>query len=71
MAIIEQARQNVEAIRQIGERAREEARRTGTSISYWDKSIGAIVREYPDGRLVRVKAIPREDHEPVGPDAFR
>lgn len=50
--LAELARKNAGAISRIGEDAREEARRTGTSISYYDRDSGQYLIEWPaEGRI--------------------
>jgi len=56
MMIFERARENADAIRRAGDRAREEARQAGACIYYIDKARGdGIIREHPDGRRERVE----------------
>jgi hypothetical protein len=63
MIIFDRARENAEAIRRIGERAREEARQAGTCIYFIDKTRSEyIIREYPDGRQERVEGDSKAAH---------
>lgn len=54
--VLETLRQNTEAIRQVGRRAQDEARRAGVPVCYIDRSAYGddIIREYPDGRRERM-----------------
>jgi hypothetical protein len=55
MILFEKVRQNAEALRQVGARALEEARRAGVPAYYMDPAYGDdIIREYPDGRRERM-----------------
>lgn len=66
MILFERARQNAAALKNLGARAREEARQVGKPVRYLDPAHGDdIIREYPDGRRERlsgdgrVVALPR------------
>ena len=56
MVLFEKIRENADAIRQIGERAIQEARRLGVPYHYMDPSLcDGIIREMPDGTRQRVE----------------
>lgn len=58
MMLFDKARENAEAIRQIGSRAIEEARRAGVPAFYMDPALGAgIIREMPDGTRHRLQTV--------------
>ncbi len=66
MMIFEKAKQNADAIRRAGDRAREEARQAGTCIYFIDKARGdGIIREYPDGHQERVENEEKTVHGPI------
>ena len=57
MILFDKARQNAEALRQVGERALEAAKVAGVPVYYLDPACGDdVVREFPNGcreRIVR------------------
>ena len=56
MVLFDALRDHADAIRQVGERAAEEARRLGVPCHYMDATISAgIIRELPDGSRQRVE----------------
>lgn len=56
MILFDRIRENADAIRQIGNRAVEEARRLGVPSHYGDPALGeGIIRETPDGTRQRVE----------------
>ena len=58
MVLFERIRENADAIRQVGDRAVEEARKLGVPSHYCDPALGdGIIRELPDGtrQLVELK----------------
>ncbi len=56
MVLFDKIRENAEAIRLIGERAVEEAKRLGVPCHYMDPSLcDGIVREMPDGNRQHVE----------------
>jgi hypothetical protein len=58
MRVTEWIRSHPEALRRVGEHAREKARRTGTSITYRELAEG-LVRDWPaEGRRERIELGP-------------
>lgn len=56
MILFDRIRENADAIRRIGDRAVEEARRLGVPSHYGDPALGeGIIREMPDGTRQRVE----------------
>ena len=56
MVLFDALRKNSDAIRRVGERAAEEARRLGVPCHYMDAAVCAgIIREMPDGSRQRVE----------------
>jgi hypothetical protein len=56
MVLFDALRKNADAIRRIGERAVEEARRLGVPCHYMDAAVcDGIIREMPDGLRQRVE----------------
>ena len=56
MVLFDKLRENAETIRQVGERAVQEARRLGVPSHYMDTTVCAgIIREMPDGSRQRVE----------------
>jgi hypothetical protein len=56
LVVLETLRRNAEAIRQVGQRALDEARSAGVPVYYTDRPAYGddIIREYPDGRRERM-----------------
>ncbi len=72
LVLFERARKNAAAIRRIGQSAREEARLTGTSIFYVERSAKTqIIEEHSDGRRERVTAGSDKAYAPVRSFASR
>ncbi|GJD37185.1 hypothetical protein [Methylobacterium aerolatum] len=56
MMLFEQVRKNESAVRQVGARAIDAARRAGVAAYYMDPSLGeGIIKEMPDGSRHRLK----------------
>jgi hypothetical protein len=69
MVLFDKARQNAEALRQVGERALADARKAGVPVYYMDDAFGDdIIREFPDGHRER---IPRGQHGAIVPISAR
>lgn len=69
MVLFEKLRENADAIRRVGERAVEEARRLGVPCHYMDATIcDGIIREMPDGSRQRVEL---KDGEEIVVETFR
>lgn len=55
MVLFDKARQNAEALRQVGERALADAKKAGVPVYYMDDAFGNdIIREFPDGHRERL-----------------
>lgn len=62
MMLFEKARENAAAIRQIGARAIEEARKAGVPVFYMDPSLGeGIIKEMPDGTRHRLAKVGEDE----------
>jgi hypothetical protein len=55
MLLSEWLRQHPDALRQVGVRALEDAKKAGVPVAYLDPEYGDdIIREFPDGRRERI-----------------
>ncbi len=62
MKLSERARENAEAIRNVGLQAIAEARRLGVPVHYMDPTVcDGIIREMPDGTRQHVKRVDGEE----------
>jgi hypothetical protein len=55
MVLFDKILENADALRQVGLRALEDARKAGVAVAYMDPAFGDdIIHEFPDGRRERL-----------------